>query len=385
MPRLRRADCSSAGISRKRRGRATIYLDAQGRRVTDPDVLTRIEALVIPPAWRDVWICPYPNGHIQAIGTDAAGRRQYRYHDEWRRQRDASKHDSVLDFAAALPGARRVLQEHLAEPGLTRQRVLATAVRLLDLGFFRIGSEEYAEANSTYGLATMLKEHVKVVGDEVIFDYLGKHGKQRVQSFVDPPVLSVVVALKRRRGGGPELLAYRGPTGWIDVKSADINAYLHQELGLEASSKSFRTWNATVLAAVGLAVSAPAATSASASKRAVAHVVKEVARYLGNTPAVCRSSYIDPRVIELYQDGITVADELESLGEGVTFGAPAHQGPIEAAVLAMLRDAAARRRVTRLAVDRGRTAARRRTVDRRRRAGSRPIGTVPSRASRKSA
>ncbi|MGI8683239.1 MAG: DNA topoisomerase IB [Mycobacteriales bacterium] len=348
MPRLRRADCSGPGIARRRRGRGWIYEDAQGHRITDPELLRRIDALVLPPAWRDVWICPYPNGHVQAIGTDAAGRRQYRYHDDWRRQRDRTKHDSVLEFAQALPAARLALAEHLAQRGLTRQRVLAAAVRLLDFGFFRIGSEEYAEANNTYGLATMRREHVKVSGDVVTFVYIGKHGKQRVQSFVDEPVRTVVSSLKRRRDAGPELLAYRGPAGWADVRSADINNYLREELGLDASAKSFRTWNATVLAAVGLAVVAPAATSPSASKRAVAHVVKEVAGYLGNTPAVCRSSYIDPRVIELYQDGITIADDLEQLGEGGSYGVPAYQGPIEGAVLDLLRDASTRRRVTRL-------------------------------------
>ncbi len=348
MPRLRRADCSGPGIVRRRRGRGFSYDDAQGRRVDDPEVLARIDALVLPPAWADVWICPYPNGHIQAIGTDAAGRRQYRYHDEWRRQRDRSKHESILEFARALPGARSRLSEHLDERGLTRSRVLAGAVRLLDLGFFRIGSEEYAESNHTYGLATMRREHVRIAGDEVIFSYLGKAGKEQVNSVAEEPVRRLVTALKRRRGGGLELLAYRGAGGWTDVRSADINLFLRDLMGVEVSAKSFRTWNATVFAAVGLAVAERTATSPTASRRAVAHVVREVAGYLGNTPAVCRSSYIDPRVIELFQDGITISDDLDSLGEGVAFGVPATQGPVEAAVVALLEDAGSRRRVRRI-------------------------------------
>ncbi len=350
MPRLRRADCSTPGITRRRRGRGWVYADALGRQVTDREALARIEALVLPPAWRDVWICPYPNGHLQAVGTDAAGRRQYRYHDEWRRRRDAEKHDSILEFAAALPAARHVLDEHLQQRGLTRQRVLAAAVRLLDDGFLRIGGEAYAEANNTYGLATIRKEHMRITDDAIGLAYPAKHGKQhdQVRPFTEESLRQVVTALKRRRGGGPELLAYRGRGGWVDVRSADINAYLREDLGLDASAKSFRTWNATVMAAVGLAVSLPAATSPTTSKRAVARVVKEVATKLGNTPAVCRASYIDPRVIELYQDGITIAEDLQQLGATGGSGTPAHHGPIEAAVAAMLRDASIRRRVTRL-------------------------------------
>lgn len=350
MPRLRRADCSGTGIARRRQGQGFRYDDARGRQITDFDVLSRIEALVLPPAWNEVWICPYPNGHIQAVGTDAAGRRQYRYHDEWRRQRDRSKHESILGFAEALPAAREHLAEQLALPRLTRSRVLAGAVRLLDLGFFRIGSEEYAEANHTYGLATMRREHVRISGDLVTFSYLGKAGKEQVRSVAEEPVRRLVTALKRRRDGGDELLAYRGPAGWVDVKSADINVYLRDLLGVEATAKSFRTWHATVFAAVGLAVAERTATSPTAAKRAVAHVVREVAGYLGNTPAVCRSSYIDPRVIELFQDGITISEELDTLGEGVAFGVPATQGPIEAAVVGLLRDAGSRRRVRRLRV-----------------------------------
>ena len=337
MARLRRVDCAGPGIRRVRRGKGFSYLWSDGSTVKDPDTLARIAALVIPPAWTDVWICPHPRGHIQALGTDAAGRRQYRYHDEWRAQRDAEKHQRVLDFAKRLPTARTVVAEHLEQRGLTRDRVLAAAFRLLDLGFFRVGGESYAEANGTYGLATMRREHVTVTGDLVVFDYVAKSGKQRVQAVVDGSVRKVVVALLKRDDPSKELLAYRDRNGWHDITSVDINAYLREVVGEEVSTKDFRTWHATVLTAVGLAVSTRAPTSVSGRKRAVNRVVKEVAEYLGNTPAVCRSSYIDPRILDLYDDGSTIASSLERLGADADFGQPATHGKVEAAVLRLLR------------------------------------------------
>ena len=337
MARLRRVDCAAPGITRVKRGRGFSYRWADGRTVDDPAVLQRIAGLVIPPAWTDVWICAHPRGHIQAVGTDAAGRRQYRYHDEWRTQRDAEKHERVLTFARRLPAARVRVAEHLGERGLTRQRVLAAAFRLLDLGFFRIGGETYAEENGSYGLATMRREHVTVTGDLVVFDYTAKSGKHRVQAIVDDSVRKVVTSLLKRDDPSEELLAYKDRDGWHDVTSADINAYLREVLGEDVSAKDFRTWHATVLTAVGLAVSTGAPTSESARKRAVSRVVKEVAEYLGNTPAVCRSSYIDPRVIDLYDDGTTIAAALERLGADADFGQPATHGQVEAAVLRLLR------------------------------------------------
>jgi DNA topoisomerase IB len=309
--------------------------------VTDPDVLQRISDLAIPPAWTDVWICSHANGHIQAIGTDAAGRRQYRYHDQWRVQRDQAKFDRVLEFAARLPAAREDSAEHLALPDMPRERALATAFHLLDLGFFRIGSEEYAEKNETFGLATIRRDHVTVSRDGVItFDYVAKHNKQTVRTIAHAEVCEAVRVMKRRRGGGDELLAYKTPTGWVDVKSADINDYLRDLLGpdVEASAKDFRTWHATVLMAVGLAVSTAAPTSPTARRRAVNRVFGEVAHYLGNTPAICRSSYVDPRVIDKYNDGVTVARVLGKLGADVDFGQPATRGAVESSVLRMLRD-----------------------------------------------
>ncbi len=339
MTRLRRVSCSGPGIARRRRGKGFSYLDASGRTVSDPQVLDRIRALVIPPAWEDVWICPVASGHIQATGLDARGRRQYRYHDAWRLQRDLAKHDRVLDFAQALGSARAQMRADLAGTGLSRQRVLACAVRLLDLGFFRIGGEQYAAENATYGLATIRKEHVTVSrAGALTFDYTAKSGKHLHKTLVEPEVGAVIAALKRRRGGGQELLAYRVAGAWVDVKSGDINAYLRAATAGDFTAKDFRTWSATVLAAVGLAVSTEVSASTTARKRAVTRVVKEVSEQLGNTPAVCRSSYIDPRIIDLYDAGVTIRDDLELLGDGASYGEPAFQGPLEAAVLQLLRE-----------------------------------------------
>ncbi len=336
MPRLRRSDCRGPGIHRRRRGRGFSYHWGDGRPVTEPDVLARIAALVIPPAWQDVWICPWANGHIQATGTDAAGRRQYRYHDRWRQARDAAKHAHVLEVARALPKVRATVAEHLRRPGLGRERVLAAAVRLLDLGFFRVGSDAYAEENGTYGLATIRKEHVRVVGPTVVFEYPAKGGKEQLRQVVDPDVREVVAALRRRRGGSPELLAWRDRQGWHDVGSDDVNAFFRDGAGFPMTAKDFRTWHATVLMAVALAVSRHTGRSASARRRAVARAFREVAGYLGNTPAVCRSSYVDPRVVDLYHDGVTVAPALERLGADVPPGTLATQGAVEAAVVELL-------------------------------------------------
>jgi len=335
MPRLRRSDCSSPGILRRGRGRGFEYLDENGERIDDEEVLERIRELVIPPAWKDVWICSYPFGHIQAVGTDAAGRRQYLYHAQWRARRDQEKFDEMLRFARALPLIRRTAAKHLTQRGLTRERVLACSVRLLDRGFFRVGTEDYAEQNKTYGLATMQKRHVTLGPNGLlVFDYVAKSGKQRVQSVVDPPVYDVVKKLKKRRGGR-ELLAFKDGRSWVDVRSDHINEYIKAVAGEDFSAKDFRTWHGTVLAAVGLAVSGGAAGSKTALERAISRTVKEVAHYLGNTPAVCRASYIDPRVFDRYRDGITIGGALDQLGD-VDLGEPATRGAIEEAVLDLL-------------------------------------------------
>ena len=338
MPRLRRVDCSGPGISRRRAGRGFSYLGPGGRRIRDPETLARIRALAIPPAWTDVWICPPPNGHIQATGLDARGRRQYRYHDAWRVRRDQEKFDHMTEFARALPALRERCAKLLSRRGFGRDRVLAGATRLLDLGFFRIGSEGYAQENASYGLATMRRTHVTLSGDVVRFDYRAKGGKRKVQSVVDHELVKLIRGLQARDGGGRELLAYTRRGEWIDVRSGDINAFVKELSGEEFTAKDFRTWSATVLAAVALAVSTDAG-SRTARNRAVVRAVKEVAHYLGNTPAVCRASYIDPRVIDAYLGGNTIRPVLEQLGEGADFGHLDTQGPLEAAVLRLLEGA----------------------------------------------
>jgi DNA topoisomerase I len=299
-------------------------------------VLTRIRELAIPPAWRDVWICPYPMGHIQATGIDAAGRKQYRYHDHWRERRDREKFDSMLQFGRSLPRLRRRVKRDLALDGMPPNRVLACAVRLLDRGFFRVGSEDYAEENDTYGLATMRKRHVTVDGERVTFDYEAKGGKRRLQWIADPDVADVVGKLLARRGGGDELLAFKEGGRWVDLKSPDINGYLKDATGGDFSAKDFRTWSATVLAAVALAVSGAAAVgSKTARSRAKTRAIKEVARYLGNTPAVCRASYIDPRVFDRFDGGLTIAGVLPELAEDTALW-PSVQGTVEEGVLDLL-------------------------------------------------
>jgi len=280
----------------------------------------RIRALGIPPAWKDVWICPYPNGHLQATGIDAAGRKQYRYHDDWRTRRDSEKFDDMTRFARALPQLRAQVEADLqASDKLTRERVLACAVRLLDRGFFRIGSEDYAEENDTHGIATMRRRHATVSGDMVTFDYESKWGKRRVRSIGDPEVAGIVRTLKDRRGGGEDLLAYKRSGRWVDVPSQDINEYVKAAGGGEFSAKDFRTWSATVLAAVALAVSGEAASGSKTDRqRAKARAVKEVARYLGNTPAVTRASYIDPRVFDRFDGGLTIGGVLPELAGDVS-------------------------------------------------------------------
>jgi DNA topoisomerase I len=340
MPRLRRADCSSPGIRRRRRGKGfTYHWESTGERVNDPEVLSRITSLVLPPAWQEVWICPYPNGHLQAVGTDAAGRKQYRYHDDWRTRRDSAKFDTMLEFARALPDLRAVVEQQLTgHEALDRDRVLACAVRLLDRGFFRIGTEIGRSGDiETFGLTTMRKEHVSISGNELSFEYMAKGGKHRVESVVDPNVREIVATLKRRRNGGDELLAFKDGDTWVDVTARDVNAWIKEATGGDFSAKDFRTWSATVLAAVALAVSGMAATSPSARKRAEARAAKEVAYYLGNTPTVARNSYIDPRVFDRYRAGVTISGVLEQLGD-VVQDELAIEPHVEEAVLDLLED-----------------------------------------------
>jgi DNA topoisomerase-1 len=307
MPRLRRVDCADVGLRRRRRGRGFEYLDELGRRIDAPDTLARIRELSIPPAWEEVWICADPLGHLQATGIDSAGRKQYLYHERWRQRRDQQKFEETLDFARALPRLRRTVKRDLRGEDMTRDQILACAVRLLDCGLFRIGSEEYAESNGSYGLATMRKKHVTLNGKVITFDYRAKGGERRVQTIADPEVRPVVAGLKRRRAGGHELLAYRNGHRWRDVTSSDINEYLKAATGGDFSAKHFRTWNATVLAAVALASTDPV-SSKTGRQRVITDAVKGVAFCLGNTPAISRKSYIDPRVFDRYLSGWTIGE-----------------------------------------------------------------------------
>jgi DNA topoisomerase IB len=331
------ADPAAPGIRRRRCGRGFRYTRPDGKPVSAADK-ARIKALVIPPAWQDVWICTDRCGHIQAMGTDAAGRRQYIYHDDWREQRDKEKHERALAFGARLPDIRAAVERDLAGRGLRRPRVLAAAVRLVDLGFFRPGDSEYAEENGSFGLTTIRREHIRFRHGQIWFHFPAKSGKELQFAIADDAVSAVIRSLRRVRPADACLLAYRSRSGWHDLTAADINDYLRELSGGEFSVKDFRTWHATVLAAVGLAVSENAEGSAASRQRAVARAVREVSGYLGNTPAVARSSYIDPRVIERYEQGRTIARALGELGRDQDFGELSTRGGAERAVLRLLRE-----------------------------------------------
>lgn len=325
---LRRSRLDSLGFRRVRCGRGFRYLGLDDQPVSDEATLERIRALVIPPAWTDVWICPVPNGHIQAVGTDAAGRRQYRYHESWTKRR-------MVEFARALPELRTKVLTDLALPGLPRDRVLAVGIRLLDVGMFRIGGEEYTTEHETYGAATIEKRHVRIRDGAAHLAYPAKGGKRRQITITDAAIVAALAQLKTRRAGGPALLAWRVEGHWHDVTSDDLNAYLKERSGGDFTAKDFRTWNASLLAAA-LCAAAPAATSRSARARRAATVVREVAESLGNTPAVCRKSYIDPRVLERFECGETVAAALNGRDQPVDLADGRYLAELEAAVIALV-------------------------------------------------
>ena len=309
MPRLRTVSPSTPGFTRRRAGAGFVYLDTQGARIGDATVVERIRSLAIPPAWKDVWISPYPNGHIQAVGTDAAGRRQYLYHPIWRTKRDSMKFDRVLRAARRLPAARRAITRDLQLEGMPLERANSVAVRLLDLGYFRIGSEVYADANGSFGLTTLEKRHVRRQRDRLVFRFEGKGGIEHNVEIDDPGVLEALDNLRRRRGGSERLLAYQVSRRWRDLDSAAVNSYLGTLLE-DITAKDFRTWHATVIAAASLAASDEPGDTRSSRRRAVKAAVEEVAQYLGNTPTIAKSSYIDPRVLDLYENGTTIDPEV---------------------------------------------------------------------------
>ena len=305
MPRLRTVSPNSVGWTRRRAGRGFVYLDDSGTRLSGQDV-ERIKSLVIPPAWEEVWICPHPNGHIQAVGVDAAGRRQYLYHPDWRAKRDQMKFDRVARVARKLPGVREAILEHLALDGMPAERAVATAVRLLDLGYFRIGSDVYADSHGSFGLTTLEKRHVRRQKDRLLFKFTGKSGIEHEIEIDDPLAVDAVETMRRRRGGGDRLMAYKDVRIWTPMDAAMVNDYLRDSTGAEITAKDFRTWHATVLAAAALAASDEPGDTKASRKRAIVTAMKEVASYLGNTPTIARSSYVDPRVIDLYEDGVTI-------------------------------------------------------------------------------
>ena len=296
--KLRYVTDMTTGIRRVRQGKTFQYVTQNGRRMQEPAVLERIRSLVIPPAWEDVWICPWAHGHIQACGVDARGRKQYRYHPAWQQVRDEQKYGKLVLFARALPAIRRRVAKDLQRPGLPREKVLAAVVRLLELTRMRVGNAEYAKQNSSYGLTTIRNGHAKVRGSVVRFDFMGKHQIQHEIEIEHPELAKVIRRCQQLPG--EELFEYVGDDGQThDVKSADINSYLRQIAGREFSAKDFRTWAGTVAAAYELGQCEPC-TSQAAAKRVISLAVGCVAERLGNTKAVCRKAYIHPAVIAAF-------------------------------------------------------------------------------------
>jgi DNA topoisomerase I len=326
-----------AGIRRVRTPRGLEYCDVDGRPVQDPATLERIKKLAIPPAWRDVWISPSPVGHIQATGMDAAGRKQYRYHAAWRDLRDHDKFDEILTFGELLPRIRKNVQDDLGGTGLGHQRVLAGAVRLLDLGAFRIGTDRYAVADDTHGLTTMLTRDVTLHDTAIVFEYVGKEHKRQIQCVVDTEVGRMIRQLLAIRQPDERLFAFNLGNRTVALHAGDVNHYLKQASGMQASAKEFRTWNATVLAAAVLAQVQPP-NSTRARQQAVNAAVSAVASYLGNTPAVARRAYVDPRVVQHYVAGWTVQPELAALADGFDLRPPAMRRPLEEAVIDLLHE-----------------------------------------------
>jgi len=327
------------GIRRRRRGRGFVYLDPDGRPVRDPAELDRIRRLAVPPAWTDVWICPEPRGHLQAAGRDARGRKQYRYHPRWRATRDETKYDRMLAFGAALPRIRRAVAADLARPGLAREKVLATVVRLLDATAIRIGNAEYARHNGSFGLTTMRSRHAEVSGSTVRFQFRAKGGKPVEVGLTDRRVARVIRRCQDLPG--QELFRYLDEAGRPrTIDSDDVNAYLRRLTGEDFTAKDFRTWAGTVLAAVALGAAGPPASRRHA-RRAVAHAIAAVAGRLGNTPTVCRTSYVHPAVLEAYADRAlpAAAARRPAAAHG---GAEDGRRPEEARVLALLRRRLAR-------------------------------------------
>lgn len=304
---------AAPGLSRRRRGKGFSFIDSNGHTITDPKVIARIKALAIPPAWREVWICPTANGHIQATGLDERGRKQYRYHEKWRQVRDENKYERIIAFARALPKIRRIASRHLKQRGLPRTKVLAAIVQLLEKTMIRIGNEQYARENKSFGLTTMRNRHAKVRGKKVHFDFKGKSGVRHEIDLQDETLARVIAKLQDLPG--QELFQYQDENGEIvSVGSGEVNDYLKQITGDDFTAKDFRTWSGTVLASLALQEFEKFDSQAQAKKNVV-RAIEDVARKLGNTPSICRKCYVHPAILESYLDGSmlqTLQDKTET-------------------------------------------------------------------------
>lgn len=328
---LRYVSDADPGYTRRQNGEEFKYFDTQGKRIREEERLLRIKRLAIPPAWTDVWICPSPNGHIQATGRDARGRKQYRYHDRWREVRDENKFDRLAHFAKVLPNIRRQVAQHLKLPGLGRQKVLATIVRLLERTFIRIGNEEYARENKSFGLTTLKNRHVSLRGAQVLFRFRGKSGRQHEVDLTDRRVATIIA--KCQDLPGQDLFQYVEDNDEVqNVTSQDVNEYLRQISGEDFTAKDFRTWGGTVLAAIALSKQQEFETKKQA-KSNIKTAISAVAEVLGNTPAVCQKCYIHPRVIEAYVSRTRIAG-LNGAGKELK---PINLHAAERAVLKFLR------------------------------------------------
>src|SRR6201996_6978646 len=333
-PGLRYVSDNGPAIQRKRAGKGFVYFDAKGRRVANPDTLQRIRSLVIPPAWTNVWICASANGHIQATGRDAKGRKQYKYHAEYREAREQSKYEHLFAFAAALPAIRTMVAEPMSLRGLSREKVLATVVHLLETTLIRVGNDEYAEQNNSYGLTTLKNRHVTIAGSEVRFRFTGKSGKQWSLRVRDRRVAKIMRSCQELPG--QELLQYVDDNGDCrDVTSTDVNDYLKEITQRDITAKDFRTWAGTVLAAMALS-ELESFDSAAQAKRNLRAAIEKVSAKLGNTPTICRTCYVHPEVLTSYLDGNLVL-AIKTRAERQLRGEIQTLKPEEAAVLALLR------------------------------------------------
>ena len=322
--------------SKDKEGGGFDFFDTKGERVTDEDEIKRIRSLAIPPTYTDVWICPSKNGHLQATGRDAKGRKQYRYHPRWRETADANKYGRVMAFAAALPGIRQRVDTDLARPGLPREKVLATVVKLLETTLIRVGNEEYARTNKHYGLTTMRNRHVKVKGAKIAFSFRGKSGIDHTIELENPRLAKVVQRCQDLPGH--DLFEYLDENEAVQrIDSADVNAYLQEISGSPFTAKDFRTWAGTVLAAMALREFETFDSEAGAKKNIVA-AIERVAERLGNTPSVCRKCYVHPAILESYIDGSMLNALRLKAEKELTGGHLADLKPEEAAVVGLLRE-----------------------------------------------